>query len=226
MSGKLPYIEAYFQRWQDDLVRAGELLHIPRFYLEAWLVLSCYIGAFGAMRFHSMRDGESYVKIIFDYSGKRTFYEQLDLLFLYQWPRSKLRDHGTYKSFTQHADVVAALQRIYGSENELKPETRYVDQSAALSQVLVARMPVLDEGNVRRSLPLFSLAEQLYRFVRCDAVHNAEFPFINKVYLSDGNIRYQDNHAITGAVLFDTASGILQNLSHECAAKEKWPHEL
>jgi hypothetical protein len=44
MSTKLPYIEAYFDRWQDDLARAGELLQIPWFYLEAWLVLSAPFG--------------------------------------------------------------------------------------------------------------------------------------------------------------------------------------
>lgn len=212
MIAKLQFIEAYFEGRQDDLARAGELLKMPRFHLEAWLVLSCYICALGAMRYPTLLDGKAYVKIVLDYSDKRQFYEQIDLLFLFQWPDPKLRNHGTYKLFTQHADVVAALQRIYGSVNDLMPGTRYAEQSKLLSQVLAAGIPSLDETNVRKSLPLFSLAEQLYRYVRCDAVHSAEFQFVNKIYHLDGSMTYRDNHAITGAVLFDTVSGILRNL--------------
>jgi hypothetical protein len=76
-------------------------------------------------------------------------------------------------------------------------------------------------------LPLFSIAEQLYRYARCDAVHYAVFPFINEVtHYNDGSTTYEHNHAVTSDVLYATASGILNNLHQECAAQEKWPHEL
>jgi hypothetical protein len=226
MSAKLEFIEAYFKRWNADLAKARELLEIPRFHLEAWLILSCYIGAFASLRFPSMRDGEAFVRMVLEYSGKREFYEQVDLLFLFQWPRSKLHANGMYKSMKQHTEVVAVLERIYGSEGELKSKTRYVEQATLVTQILATAIPGFDEANFRKHLPLFSLAEQLYRYVRCDAVHNADFPLLNEVAHVDGSITYKHNHAITSNVLYETASGIFSNLHKECATQEKWPHEL
>jgi len=226
MSAKLQFIEAYFKRWQSDLSKARELLDTAHFHLEGWLILSCYIGAFASLRYPSKQDGDAYVRMVLEYSGKREFYEQVDLLFLFQWPRSKLRDNGKYKTLKQHTEIVTALERIYGSEEELKLKTRYVGQAILEAQVIAAMIPGFDEVNFRKHLPLFSLAEQLYRYARCDAVHNTVFPLINEVTHINGSITYEHNHAVTSNVLYDTASGILNNLHHECAAQEKWPHEL
>jgi len=53
-----------------------------------------------------------------------------------------------------------------------------------------------------------------------------KFPFINIVHVMGKGIRYEDNHAITGAVLNETASNILSTLKDECIREEKWPWEL
>lgn len=226
MTPKALFVEEYFKRWRADIEKAEELLANQRYYLESLLVLSCYVGAFASMRFPTLRDGEAYVKVVLEYSGKREFYEQIDLLFLCQWPRSKLRDHGDYKSLKNHAEIVAVLNGLYGSEEDIKAGTRYLSPSRLISEVVAAAIPDFDEQNFRERLALFSLAEQLYRYVRCDAVHNAQFPFVNRAVTADGNTVYRHNHAITGQVLCETTLSVLNNLRDECLTKGKWPHEL
>lgn len=226
MIEKTFYIDEYFKRWGSDLDKARELLEDRRYYLEGMLVLSCYLGAFAAMRYPTLRDGEAYVRVVLEYSGKRPFFEQIDLLFFYQWPRSKLRDNGSYKALKQHAEIVVALKGIYGDEDEVKVKTRYVAPSEFLARVKGANIPGFDEANLRDKWPLFSLAKLLYRYLRCDAVHNAEFPFVNEMTDINGNVRYEHNHAITGAVLLETTRGVWETLWKESRAKGKWPHEL
>lgn len=226
MSGKALFIVEYFKRWRRDIDKARELLANNRYYLEGLLILSCYLGAFASMRFHTLRDSEAYVKVLIEYSGKRDFYEQIDLLFFYQWPRSKLRNHGCYKRLKNHSEIVDALKGVYGSESDIKGGPRYVSQPVVIGHVLAAAIPNFDEQNFRSTLPLFSLAELLYRYLRCDAVHNVEFSFVNEGIDVDGNITYVENHAITGQVLLETTEGVFKNLLDECLSKVKWPHEL
>lgn len=226
MTAKTLFMEEYFKHWHEDIEKAGELLGNQRYYLECWLVLSCYVGAFASMRFPTLQDSAAYVKAVLEYSGKREFYEQIDLLFLCQWPRSKLREHGTYKMLKNHEEIVKVLNKLYGSEEDIKAEIRYLSPSKLISDLVAAAIPNFDEKNFRDGLPLFSLAEQLYRYVRCDAVHNAKFPFVDKATTADGNTVYRDNHAITGQVLLETTLGVLSNLRDECLTNHKWPHEL
>lgn len=226
MSDKTLFINEYFKRWDRDIGRARELLINQHYYLEGLLVLSCYIGAFASMRFPSLQDGEAYVKIVLEYSGKRGFYEQIDLLFFYQWPRSKLRDNGNYKALKNRDEIVDVLKRVYGSEESIKVGTRYVSPPELIGHVLTAAIPNFDEQNFREKLPLFYLSELLYRYLRCDAVHNAVFPFVNKLMDINGNITYEHNHIITGQLLLETVESIHKTIRDECLNKLKWPHEL
>jgi hypothetical protein len=226
MSDKIFFIDEHYKRWEEDISKAAELLSDPKYYLEGILVLSCYIGAFAAARYPTMHDGAAYVKFVLDYSGKRSFFEQVDLLFFYQWPRSKLRENGNYKHLKQHSEIVEALKPKYGNEGDIKTGTRYVSISDFINTVRAATIPNFDEQNLRDKLPLFSLSELLYRYVRCDAVHNADFPFIDKVSHSDGRISYRGNHIITGSVLIETTHSACRALWDECKAKGKSASEL
>ena len=226
MSEKTFFIDAYFEQWNKDVLKSAELLTSSRFYLESILVLSCYIGAFASMRFPSLKDGEAYVKVVLEYSGKRDFFEQIDLLFLYQLSRSKLRDNGNFKSLKNHTEIVEALTKVYGTEEDIKKETRYVSPADVTAFLLAAAIPCFDNHNFQEKLPLFSLAELFYRYLRCDAVHNADFPFVNIGRDIDGNTTYEHNHIITGQVLFETTQDVRKQLWEECRAKEKWPYEL
>src|SRR5260221_13704503 len=125
MSSKQDYINEYFKQWESDIARAAELLHEARFHLEGILVLSCHLGAFAAARYPTLPDGEAYTKLVLEYSAKGDFFNQIDLLLLYQWPRSKLRVRPRYKDLKNHGDIVKVLEKTYGPEGAIK--TRYVD---------------------------------------------------------------------------------------------------
>ena len=109
---KRSYIDAYFNRWNRDVARTKELLDGKRHYLEGFLALSCYVGALGSIRYPRSKDGEAYVKIVLEYSGKRDFYEQVDLLFLFQWRRSKLRHNGKYKQLKNYIEIVSVDEGV------------------------------------------------------------------------------------------------------------------
>ena len=226
MSDTTLFIDEYFRRWERDLNKVSDLLSDTKYYLEGILVLSCYLGAFASSRYPQLYDGEAYVKFVLEYSGRRPFYEQIDLLFFYQWPKSKLRNKGNYKKLRQHTEIVQCLNRKYGNEDDLKSGTRYISASEFIDSVKAAKIPKFDEQNLQKILPLFSISELLYRYLRCDAVHNAEYPFINEVRNADGTVVYRDNHIITGSVLFKTTREACNSLWDECRTKEKFPDEL
>ena len=133
MSEKTDFIDAYFDKWKRDIERAETLLRDDQFVLEGYLILICYLGALASQRYPSLKDNEAYCRFTLEYSGMRTFYEQIDLLFLYQWPRSKLRDHGNYTSFTEYSEIVKALKNKFGTEDTINQSNRYLNQSDILS---------------------------------------------------------------------------------------------
>lgn len=223
---KADILKDYFARWDNDLDRAKTLLSDQRYYLEAWLVFSCHIGALASLRFPTLHDNESYKRAVLDYSGLSGFYEQIDLLFFLQWPRSDFSNHGDFLKLKDHAQVAKKIEAAFGNENTITNQTRYVSQADFLLAVGQSPFPGFDQGNLRQYLPLFSNVELLYRHVRCRAVHALRFPFVTRVHLADGGIRYDDNHAITGKVMYETASGILKNLRSECVSRNEWPWDL
>ncbi len=227
MDDKKLFIELYFKDWKESFSKVKTLLKQDDYYLEAILILSCYIGAFAALRYPAIQyDGDKYKKIVSEYSGMKEMYELIDLLFFYQWPRSDFKDHGEYKKLKHHTELVSILIRKYGDEAKIKEGTRYISQDEFISHILSNSFVDFDEENLKQYLPLFSLCEMLYRYLRCYAVHNVSFPFVNKGQMVDGKIIYQDNHKITGDVLLQTSENILNNLESECIKLIKWPNEL
>lgn len=215
-------MQDYFTRWDHDLDRAKSLLEDPKYCLEGWLVLSCHIGALASLRFPTLRDNEGYKRVVLEYSGMRDFYEQIDLLFFLQWPNSELSTHGDYLKLKSHTDLSTQIKAAFGDADQ----KRYVSQAEFIGAV--GRSPFLgfDGTNLQQHLPLFSNAELLYRYVRGRAVHSLRFPFVTRVHLVDGGDRYDDNHAITRSVLYQTVEKIVSNLRSECVGKSKWPWEL
>lgn len=206
-----------------------ELLENPRFFLEAWMILSCHIGALSALRYPSIdQDREKYIEIVLNYSGKKAFYEQVDLLFLYQWPASKLKETPAYKRIQNYQEIAEKLHEEYGSIDDLKLEKRgrYINPNELLEFLQRAKINKFNPDNCRANLHLFSLAEILYRYVRCEAVHRCELPLVSELTAANGSVRYEQSHAITGNILYDTAIGIIDNLSSECLGRASWPHEL
>jgi hypothetical protein len=99
---KTDWIKTYFDVWRGDISRVKTLLNSPEYFLEAILVLVCYIGALAAARFPGRGDRDSYKRIVDRYSGLESIYNKVDLLFFYQWPRSSYR-----RSKMIHANVVS-----------------------------------------------------------------------------------------------------------------------
>jgi len=226
MTTKTHYMKAYFEQLEKDLVRAQSLLGKTNHYLDAILLLSCHIGSFGSLRFPKLRDNEAYKKVVLEYSGKRAFYEQIDLLFFCQWPRSEFKDHGCYLKLKNHSEITKIINRNYGDENAIKSGERYIEPDEFIKLIDSHSFNDYDHANLEQYLPLFNNSELLYRYVRCQAVHSNQFPFVNIVHVMENGIRYEDNHAITGAVLNETASSILSALKDECIQEQKWPWEL
>jgi hypothetical protein len=226
LTEKADVIRDYFEGWQEDLDRAKSLLGDPKYYREAILVLSCYIGALGSLRYPSEQDNKAYKTVVREYSGRRDFYEQIDLLFFLQWPRSVFQTHGDYLKLKNHAGVSKVIVATYGEEDKVKNGARYVSQQDFVASLGQAPFEGFDQENLLQNIHLFSLCEMLYRYVRCSAVHSVRFPFVTTVHVVDGSTRYEDNHAITGSVLLGTVENILRNLSEECIEKSQWPWEL
>ena len=82
-------IEEYFKVWEKDLIKAKYLLTQNEYYLEAILLLSCYIGALASLRYPLIEDdNKSYKKTVLKYSGKKIFTKnRFDLLL----PMAKIR---------------------------------------------------------------------------------------------------------------------------------------
>ena len=180
----------------------------------------------GSLRYPGEPDSKAYKTVVREYSGRRDFYEQIDLLLFLQWPRSEFRTHGDYLKLKNHADVPKIIVATYGEEDQIKSGTRYISQQDFVVYVDRAPFQGFDRENLLQHLPLFSLCEMLYRYLRCRAVHRVRFPFVTTVHVVDGSSRYENNHAITWPVLLETTENILANLSSQCLEKSHWPWEL
>jgi len=225
LSEKTDFIDAYFDKWKRDIERAETLLRDDRFVLEGYLVLVCYLAALASQRYPSLRDNEAYCQFTLEYSGKRSFYEQIDLLFLYQWPRSKFRNHGLYTSFNEYSDLVKAIEPKFGTESDLNETNRYVSPAEIIS-VAKSIIPHLNESDLEKKLKLFSLVQLLYRYGRCDAVHNAIYSLVNEGVNIDGERIIRDNSALTREVILSTVKHANEKLWQECKSLKKWPHEI
>jgi len=224
---KKDYVKAYFEQLEKDLGRAETLLGDTNHYLDAILLLSCHIGSYGSLRYPNLKyDNQSYKRVVLEYSGKREFYEQIDLLFFCQWPRSDFKDNGSYLKLKNHDEITNIINQEYGDEDAIKAGNRYINPATFLGLIDSNSFDDYDRANLVQHLPLFNNSELLYRYVRCQAVHSNQFSFVNIVHIMGNGIRYEDNHAITGNVLNETAHNILSTLKDECIREEKWPWEL
>lgn len=229
MNPKTDFIAAYFEEWEKKLSKAKGLLNNSEYYLEGILVLSCYIGAFSRLRFPlEDRDWKAYKRIVIEYSGMREFYENVDLLFFYQWPRSLYKNDKVYKKLNNYNELVKVFTNKFGDESviQIKNSLRYISVDDLLNAISANPFSGFDQNNFQEHIKLFNLSQILYQYVRCQAVHEYDFPLMNKVSNINGVVRYDDNHAITGKVIYKTVFSILSNLKSECLSKSQWPYEL
>ncbi|RFC41027.1 MAG: hypothetical protein DID89_2727546288 [Candidatus Nitrotoga sp. CP45] len=226
---KLELITEFFKQWGKDITRAENLFNTDDYFFEGLLVLSCYIGALARHRYpQETKDWKSYKKIVSEYSGQNAIYENIDLLFFYQWPRSKLANAKTYKRMTNHSDLVALLQAQFGDEDNIRNDPkRYQKREDLLAYIESKNVGWFDEANFMQYIELFSNNQILYEFLRCEAVHNADFQLFSRAYqVADNKQTYEDNHQINRAVILATVKCIVEKLKSECLGNTKWPQEL
>ena len=221
------FIAEYFGKWELDVQRAENLLTSDQFFLEGLLVLSCYIGALGRLRYpNETKDWKTYKTIVSEYSGQRETYENIDLLFFYQWPTSRLANDKVYGCLKNYPQLVSSFENVFGTDIKTDPR-RYQKREELRRLAKSAGTAWFDEANFEKYIELFSNNQILYEFVRCEAVHNSTFPLFNAVYHpEEQKTTYEDNHQIGRHVILTTVKNIIAQLKRECMEKAKWPHEL
>lgn len=226
---KLEMITKFYSQWENDIARAETLFGSDEYFYEGLLVLSCYIGALARLRYpQETKDWKSYKRIVSEYSGQNAIYENIDLLFFCQWPRSKLANNKAYKSFKNHSELVTLLQAQFGDENGIINDPKRYQKREALLAYIKSKNPAwFDEGNFVQYIELFSNNQILYEFLRCEAVHNADFQLFSRSYQVAGKKHtYKDNHQIDRSVILETVKGIVEKLKNECLKEAKWPWQL
>ena len=222
---KRQLIQAYFARWRDDLTNVRALLDDQRYRLEVILILSCYIDALGTLRYPRRTGNKAYKSIVKQYSGRRQDFEMIDLLFFYQWPRSDFRDLKIYKELEHYERILEILVATFGSEDQIRdPARTYRNPNDIIAAVLANPFQAFNRQNLQRKLSLFSIAEILYRIVRCYAVHAKSFPLVQSYVDAHGRSGVRENHFITAELLYTVTSNIIERYESECLAEGDWPH--
>lgn len=226
---KLHLITEHFKQWRQDVARAEALFGSNEYLLEGLLVLSCYIGALARERYpQETKDWKSYKNVVWEYSGQKDIYGNIDLLFFYQWPGSKHANDRIYKGIKNHSDLVNIFKGNFGSEKEIKNDPKRYQKRENLVSIVKAKDPAwFDEQNFLEHIELFSNNQILYQFVRSEAVHNSDFPLFNATYYPRENRHtHKDNHQVGRDVILRTVKNIIASLEKECLGKNKWPWEL
>ncbi len=225
---KLDFIKPYFRKWEHDIKRAESLLRGDEYFLEGFIVIACYIGALGSLRYPSVKDWQSYRDIVINYSGLSDTFENIDLLLFSQFKRTKLADEKVYKKLKNYDEILAIISETFGDEKKIKESSDRYIKKEKISALIKEKNPTwYNEDNFIQYIQLFSNIQILYKYARCEAVHNANFPLLNESYTpGTGKITYKDNHQINRNIIFDSLNYIVANLKAECVEKELWPHEL
>lgn len=226
---KLDFIMPYFDKWSSDIERAETLIKSEQYFTEGILTLSCYIGALARLRYpKKMKDWQSYKKIVAAYSGLFDIYENIDLLFFVQWPQSSLAKDSIYCKMNNHSALSSLFKAHFGDTQIIKESADRYQKRKDLLRIITRSKPAwFDEANFTEYIELFSNNQILYQFLRCDAVHNNDFPLFNSSHNpGTQKMTYIDNHQITRDVFLNTVKNIVSNLKAECASAGKWPYEL
>jgi len=152
--GKSYFIAEYFGKWEQDVKRAENLLASDDFFLEGLLVLSCYVGALGRLRYpNETKDWKSYKTIVSKYSGQTEIYENIDLLFFYQWPTSSLANDKVYRCLKNYPEIVAVFKSEFGTDIKTDPR-RYQKREELCRLVKSAGEAWFDEANFEKYIEL------------------------------------------------------------------------
>lgn len=227
-SDKSHLLKCYFEEIENAQARAEELCSNNRFHLEGITILMCHIAAISAARYPGQKDWASFKKLVRNYSDHYDLFENIDLLFFYQWPKSKLANDSRYKKLKNYQEISEILKARFGKEEQINESNARYQKRKILSDILKSSKNFsFDNENFIQYIELFSNNQIFYTYARCEAVHNNDFPLINIGYtFPDMRLTYTPNHQITGDVINSSLSRIISNLKDECLKNCKWPQEL
>ncbi len=227
-STKSLFIESFFEGLEGDFKRARRLYYSKAFRLEGMTVMICQIAALARYRYPNERDWKSFKDIISNYSGKYDVYENIDLLFFYQWPESKLASDREYQKLAHYIAIKAEFEKSFGDIESIRSgSNRYQKREYLEALLQSSNIDGFESSNFLRFIELYSNNQIFYQYARCHAVHNNDFPLINIGVSYPKRVKtYTDNHQITGTVVVETLEGILKNAKQECLDNDKWLHEL
>ena len=223
------FIKSFFEGLECDFKRAKRLYYSSVFRLEGMTVLICQIAALARYRYPDEKDWKSFKDIISNYSGKCDIYENIDLLFFYQWPESKLASDKEYHKLNHYVEIKSVFEKRFGDIQSIRGETNRYQKRECLDALLQnSNIDGFQSSNFLRFIELYSNNQIFYQYGRCHAVHNNDFPLINigASYSQKIKKTFTDNHQITGAVVVETLEAILKNAKKECLDNGKWLHEL
>lgn len=224
------FISAFFDQVYGDILRAIELIDSSKqkFYTDGILLLCCHIASLAKMRYPNKNDRDGYIAIVLEYSGMGWFYEKVDLKLFYQLPNSILKEKVRNKPLNSSYKLISnATKKQYPEKDMDKPNIRYIHKDHLIKIISSLRIQGVYPENINEYISIFTLSDILYRFIRCYAVHNFDFPLLNRISVAgkDEEI-YEANHIIDHEIIIKTAKYIFYKLWSECIAKNKWAHEL
>jgi len=221
------FIEASFERWHKDISKAEKLLNAEEYFLEAIILLSCYVDAFARLRYpNENSDVKAFKRIIRNYSGNADVFNEIDLLFLYCWKNTTISNEAIYRKLENYEKLISVLVAHYGNEEEIAiPSKRYVNRIELCNLLISKNLSWFNESNFQEYVELFSNGQIFYKFVRCEAVHNVYCPLFNEVH-SENGVRFDDNHHVGRDLILSTVKNIHSSLAAECKYKNLWPQEL
>lgn len=227
-SDKRQYLDCYFEELKNAQLRAIELYSDSRYHLEGITILIVRIPAISRDRYPTLGDRDAFKELVKIYSGLYDIFENIDLLFFYQWRDSKYSNDKLYQKLDKYDEILQIFIKTYGNEEDINnSDKRFQKRENLLSTLNESGIADFDADNFTKYIELFSNNQIFYSYSRCEAVHHNDFPLINIGYtFPDMQRVYTHNHQITGEVIIEALSGIIASLNKECLSKEKWPQEL
>ncbi|MGD0970917.1 MAG: hypothetical protein ABSA04_05870 [Desulfobaccales bacterium] len=152
-------MNAYFDQWGKDVNRAEVLMRSEEYFFEGLLVMSCYIGALSRLRYPQIKeDRKSYKKFVSKYSGLNDIFENIDLLFFYQWRKNAtVKNDKIYNDLKDYPKLLAIFKGEFGDEDNIKGSTvRYQKRERLVELIKTKNVAWFDEVKFTKNIELFS----------------------------------------------------------------------
>lgn len=229
---KLSFIESFFEALSGDVRRAIELVDSEKYHLEGITVLCCLIAALSRYRYPQEDNKAAFKQVISDYSDQQVLYQNIDLLFFNEWQQTVFAGQKPYKKLKNYEEIKDILSKHYEGG---KYSTNRYQTPLQLLETLKADSDLpntFDAENFSEHIRHFSNLDIFYKYIRCPAVHENDFPLFDcRIQQDSSNLcgwrkTCTPITEVTPDVMKKTAMSIVNNLKAECMRECKWAAEL